>query len=97
MKINITVIKSLKITTFFILGLFLLVFSLIMFFYYLAQPCGESMASFGYLLYFVISLAMIIIDRILVRLLKPSLLSIIEISITLAFLFTIFILHYIGQ
>jgi hypothetical protein len=96
MKTIIDFIKKIRITTFLILGLFLLTFSLIMFFYYLPRPGGENMASFGYIIYFSISLVMIIIDRLLIRVVKPKLLSVIEISITLAFILTIYILHSMG-
>ena len=96
MRIIIELVKNKKVTTFLILGSFLLIFSLIMFFYYLPEPGGESMASFGYMLYFAISIFMIITDRLLVKIVKPRLLSILELLVIIAFVSTIYILHKIG-
>lgn len=96
MKIRIDSIKNIKITTFLIMGLFLLIFSLIMIFYYLPKPGGESMAVFGYFLYFVISIVMILIDRLLVKIVKTGLLSMIEIIVILVFILTILIIYHNG-
>jgi Na+/melibiose symporter-like transporter len=81
------IIDKLKPTTFLILGVLLMIFSIIMFFYSLSLPGGGSMAGFGFLIYFGISLIMIIVDRFLVNFFKVKLLSIYEIIfLVIAFL-----------
>jgi len=95
MKVIFNYIRNKKITTFLIVGIVLLIFSIIMFFYYLPRPGGESMASFGYILYFFISIIMLFVDRLLVQFIKPKRLSLFELLVIIGFILIIYILHEI--
>jgi Na+/melibiose symporter-like transporter len=72
------ILNKIKPTTFLIFGVLLFTFSIVMFFSSFPRPSGESMASFGYLIYSVISLILIIVDRFLVAFMKIKRLSIYE-------------------
>lgn len=91
------IIDKFKPTTFLILGVLLMIFSIIMFFYYLPRPDGESMASFGYLIYIGISSIMIIIDRVLVAFIKVKLLAIYEIIFLMIGFLGLLLFAYLKQ
>jgi drug/metabolite transporter (DMT)-like permease len=86
------ILNKIKPTTFLIFGVLLFTFSIVMFFYYLPRPGGESMASFGYLIYSVISLILIIVDRFLVAFMKIKRLSIYEFLFLVAAILGIYII-----
>lgn len=91
------IIKKLKLTTFLLIGILLLVFSVIMFFYYLPRPGGESMASLGYLIYSVISIVLIFIDRILIRFFSQKQLSKFELLFLLITISIIFMIAFLNN
>ena len=86
------ILNKIKPTTFLIFGVLLFIFSIVMFFYYLPRPGGESMASYGYLIYIVISLILIIVDRFLVAFMKIKRLSIYEFLFLVAAILGIYII-----
>lgn len=91
------IINNLKPTTFLILGPLLLIFSIIMLFYSLPRPGGESMAVFGFLIYTGISLIMIIVDRFLVTFIKVKRLSIYEIIFLVIAISSAFFIAFLNR
>lgn len=91
------IINKIKPTTFLVLGVLLMIISIIMFFYYLDRPGGESMASFLYLIFIGISIIMIIIDRILVNFIKIRRLSIYEFVFLIVGIIAVFLIVSCGQ